>query len=341
MSLIPHGRDVAGLLLLALLTPLRAAALSAVAGGACNDSALLLPENWLNATTIHDIHPASDMANAVLADPAACATLCCQTPGCAGFLFDGTPSSAASPNCNCTAGNDCSPTAGCCWLKPTVDPYRHIHNTTGVTSGIRSPKPGCQLPIEDKAWSPLWLQSFHPVTPGVTVQGDSCGGLHVNGTWHVMTSCHGGWSHLTTTDLVHYTFHGQIPHGTGTGSVVPSPDGKGVLGFVNDVAKHMVSIDGMQTWESVNTTTMGSPGGRDQARPLQSADGSWFQMMGCGLAHAAGGAVCRFKATDNEKLSAWEFAGYLWQSNHTVFGARFVSRPEQVTASHIACNRVR
>ena len=136
-----------------------------------------------------------------------------------------------------------------------------------------------------------------------------------------MTSCHGGWSHLTTTDLVHYKFHGQIKPGTGTGSVVPSPDGEGVLGFVNSVNGHMVSTDGMQTWAAIKTNTTGSPGGRDQARPLQSSDGSWFQMMGCGAqmagpgpaAHVGGGgSVCRFKATDTKKLSSWVFAGYLW-----------------------------
>ena len=83
-------------------------------------------------------------------------------------------------------------------------------------------KPGCHPPIVDAAWSPLWRLSFHPVAPNVSSQGDSCGGLHVNGTWHVMTSCGGGWTHLTTTDLVHYTSHAQIKIAGGTGSVVPS-----------------------------------------------------------------------------------------------------------------------
>ena len=84
----------------------------------------------------------------------------------------------------------------------------------------------------------------------------------------------------------------------------------------------------MRTWTAHQSSTLGSPGGRDQARPLQSDDGSWFQMMGCGAqmagptAHVGGGSVCRFKATDTKKLSAWEFAGYLWQTNTTIFGAR-------------------
>lgn len=246
--------------LLLLLQQAAAAAARSSLTAVCDDPALLLPSRWLNDTTIHDIHPASDMANAVLETPAECAALCCETAGCAGFLFDCTPNSAASPNCNCTATSACSPTAGCCWLKPTVDPYRHVLNTTGVTSGIRTPEPGCQLPIKDPAWSPSWQLSFHPVTPNVTVQGDSCGGLYVNSTWHVMTSCKGGWSHLTTTDLVHYKFHGQIKLGSGTGSVVPSPDGEGVLGFFNNMEGHIVSTDGMKTWAAVKTSTTGSPG---------------------------------------------------------------------------------
>ena len=185
-----------------------------------------------------------------------------------------------------------------------------------------SHKPGCHPPIVDAAWSPLWQLSFHPVAPNITSQGDSCGGLHVNGTWHVMTSCGGGWTHLTTTDLVHYTSHAQIKIAGGTGSVVPSPDGNGVIGFVNSISKRVVSTNGMRTWAAANTTTVGSPGGRDQARPLQSADGTWFQMMGCGQ-NAKDGAVCRFRATDPLRLSAWTFDGFLWQSNHTIFGAKF------------------
>ena len=70
-----------------------------------------------------------------------------------------------------------------------------------------------------------------------------------------------GTGHLSTTDLVHYNSHGALtaapsssyPNrlGLGTGSVVPSPDGDGVLAFVNNVNGHMVSRDGMQTWAAV------------------------------------------------------------------------------------------
>ena len=53
-------------------------------------------------------------------------------------------------------------------------------------------KPGTHPPIIDPAWSPTWQFSFHPVAPHIGVQGDSCGGLIVNGTYHFMTSCGGG-----------------------------------------------------------------------------------------------------------------------------------------------------
>ena len=73
----------------------------------------------------------------------------------------------------------------------------------------------------------------------------------------------------------------------------------------------------MKTWTAHATTTKGSPGGRDQARPLQSKDGTWFQMMGCG--GSKGAAVCRFRATDTT-LSNWTFSGMLFQSNTTWSG---------------------
>eukprot|EP01047_Picozoa_sp_COSAG01_P005344 COSAG01_NODE_181_length_22873_cov_12.951392_22_plen_514_part_00 len=152
----------------------------------------------------------------------------------------------------------------------------------------------------------------------------------MNGTYHFMNSCGGGWCHLSTLDLVHYDSHGLLKPGGGTGSVAPLPDGSGIGGWHNDMTKHMVSHDGMMTWADVKTTTTGSPGGRDQARPLQSSDGSWFQMMGCGTPCGRGpcatpnptAAVCRFKATDTLQLTSWEFDGFLFSSNRTLLGQK-------------------
>ena len=105
----------------------------------------------------------------------------------------------------------------------------------------------------------------------------------------------------------------------GTGSVLPSPANDGsILGWVNNVAGHMVSIDGMKTWTAVKTATTGSPGGRDQARPLQSADGTWFQMMGAANKGAA--AVASFRSTDPKTLSSWTFDGFLFTKNETNYG---------------------
>ena len=46
-------------------------------------------------------------------------------------------------------------------------------------------------------------------------------------------------------------------------------------------------------------------------------------MMGCGIdGPDAMAAVCRFKATDKDKLSAWTFDGYLFSTNETLLGSK-------------------
>jgi sucrose-6-phosphate hydrolase SacC (GH32 family) len=183
-------------------------------------------------------------------------------------------------------------------------------------------------PKDPGCWAWDWQFQFHPVTTSSPTVGDSSGGLFVNGSWHTFYSCAGGWCHLSTRDLVHYESHGIIVAkpspsypghlGLGTGSVVAAPDGSGdILGFVNNQGGHMRSEDGMQTWTAYKTTTGPNPGGRDQARPLQSADGTWYQMAGCG--GSDGAAVCRFRASDLS-LSNWTYDGKVYVSNSTWTG---------------------
>ena len=181
-----------------------------------------------------------------------------------------------------------------------------------------SPKEGC--------WVWDWQFSFHPVTTSSKTVGDSSGGLlDADGVWHTFYSCTGGWCHLSTKDLVHYESHGivkpkpypGINFGMGTGSVVVAPD-KSILGYCNNQRAHIRSTDNMETWAVQPTTTGPNPGGRDQAKPLQSADGSWFQMAGCGDAKK-GAAVCRFRATDG-KLNNWTYDGAVYESNSTWAG---------------------
>jgi hypothetical protein len=163
-------------------------------------------------------------------------------------------------------------------------------------------------PKDPGCWAWDWQFSFHPVTTSSPTVGDSSGGLHINGSWHFFYSCTGGWCHLETDDLVDYESHGIIvpkqspgyPHplGLGTGSVTAAADGSGdILAYCNNVNGHMRSSDGMKTWTAFATTTSNSPGGRDQARPLQSSDGTWFQVrthLTCG----------RHTPTDTE-TAAW------------------------------------
>ena len=193
-------------------------------------------------------------------------------------------------------------------------------------------------PKDPGCWAFDWQFTFHPVTTSSPTVGDSSGGLHINGSWHFFYSCDGGWCHLETEDLVNYVSHGIVvpkqsssyPHplGLGTGSVTAAADGSGdILAYCNNLGGHMRSNDGMRTWTAFATTTTGSPGGRDQARPLQSSDGTWYQMMGCSATHAENGAgVCRFKAND-DTLANWTFDGNLFESNATwsAMGANWIS----------------
>jgi sucrose-6-phosphate hydrolase SacC (GH32 family) len=214
----------------------------------------------------------------------------------------------------------------------------------GTTAGSPDPYAGRCSPLwpgDPKAhgcWAWDWQFAFHPVTTSSPTVGDSSGGLHINGSWHFFYSCQGGWCHLETQDLVNYESHGIVHAGQsrgwpktldlGTGSVTAAADGSGdILAYCNNQAGHMRSTDGMKTWTAYNTTTVGSPGGRDQARPLQSSDGTWFQMMGCSAKKKADGAgVCRFKARD-DTLANWKYDGNIFESNATwsVMGGNSIS----------------
>lgn len=200
----------------------------------------------------------------------------------------------------------------------------------------------------DPYWPKQWRQTFHPVAPGTSAQGDISGGLlRDDGVWHLFKGCHGGtfpagaWCHLTTTNLVDYVSHGPMvvppsaafpkPLTLGTGAVQPLPDGSGTIAaFINHFDAYATSSDGMRSWTARNFSVPVSikpPGAeRDMARPLQSASGDWYMMVGCGLPPVGSSplrgpaAVCRYKASDVNALANWTFDGFLHVSNTSFFG---------------------
>lgn len=127
------------------------------------------------------------------------------------------------------------------------------------------------MPLTNMSVSLLSLLKTYAQRPlQVSHQGDISGGLLLNNTWHFFTSCTGGWCHLSSPDLVRWQSHGVVTAhsshsynkslGLGTGSVLPSPNGDGILGWVNNQNAHMISRDGMRTWTALSTKTIGSPG---------------------------------------------------------------------------------
>ena len=190
-------------------------------------------------------------------------------------------------------------------------------------------------------WPPHWQQQYHPAVPNSSTNSDISGGLYLHGRWHVIVSCAGGsysqfsWCHLSTSNLVDYVSHGPLvvsTHDTlghalmSTGSLVPMPaEPSTIVAFFNNNTLYGVSTDGMRTWTAQPLVLPIPPapmrswmGWRDQARPLQSADGTWFMVIGCSEPVTA--AVCRYRATDEHRLSSWRYDGLLVTSNSSFFG---------------------
>ena len=166
------------------------------------------------------------------------------------------------------------------------------------------------------------MASFHPIAPDTHFQSDCCGGLLDDRGWHhVFFLCAAptghSWCHLATKNLVDYVaFNDPTEPMGGTGSVQPLPDGSGrVLALMNDFKEAGISSDPqLRTWTGTPLTYKLDPAReyRDTARPLQSADGSWFSHVGCNGGGRA--AICQFRAED-QQLSNWTFDRPIYSYN--------------------------
>ena len=171
------------------------------------------------------------------------------------------------------------------------------------------------------------VASFHPIAPDTHFQSDCCGGLlDYNGWLHVFFLCKAptghSWCHLATQNLVDYTAYNDPtePMG-GTGSVQPLPDGS-VLAIMNDFKEAGISTDAqLRTWHATPMTYALDTAReyRDTARPLQSADGTWYSHVGCNAGASAEAAICQFRA-ENKRLNNWTFDRAIWSYNKTLFG---------------------
>jgi sucrose-6-phosphate hydrolase SacC (GH32 family) len=220
-------------------------------------------------------------------------------------------------------------------------------------------------PVPDNGFNVSALASFHPIVPGLLgddgLQGDTCGGLYHSGSWHLFVTVgatpgskpppgpkrrfsRGTWAHLKSTNLV--DFEAMVdpnePMG-GTGGVAPLPDG-GVGSWFNDLPQvqdmntHQavmgISRDPeLRTWETANVSYVLdlNRSYRDTARPIQSKDGTWWQMIGCDTGgrgaiacapRVCNAAVCQFRATDT-KLNRWTYQQALFTFGKTLLGQPF------------------
>jgi sucrose-6-phosphate hydrolase SacC (GH32 family) len=207
------------------------------------------------------------------------------------------------------------------------------------------------------------LASFHPVVPGLLgdfgLQGDTCGGLYHNDAWHIFVTIgsapgvkplpgrrftHGTWAHLRSSNLV--DFEAMIdpnePMG-GTGGVTPLPGG-GVGSWFNDLPQiqdmethqavmGVTNDPELRTWETANVSYKLdlNRSYRDTARPIQSRDGTWWQMIGCDTGgrgaiacapRVCNAAICQFQA-EGRSLNSWEYKQALFTFDKTLFGQPF------------------
>eukprot|EP01045_Picozoa_sp_COSAG04_P030065 COSAG04_NODE_5114_length_1732_cov_0.740355_1_plen_494_part_00 len=93
-------------------------------GAACNSSSV----RWHPGVQLHDIHPASDLANRGGMSAEACAAWCCEVEACVAFFHTANQLSAAG---------SCKPGGACCWLKPTFNASR-TNDTCATPSDCRS-----------------------------------------------------------------------------------------------------------------------------------------------------------------------------------------------------------
>ena len=170
--------------------------------------------------------------------------------------------------------------------------------------------------------------------------------LDKNGVWHTWED-DGGWSHWTSTDLIHWKgdFTDSTHFSGDTGSVSPTPSG--VYAFWPILGHSTVPIgsakatnDSMLEWTQRGATIQQpariDAGFRDPVRAFE-LNGKWYLGVGCG-SNAVGAQFCIFEASD-DTLSNFTDRGSMFTTNVT-FGNvddNVVWQPTNVSANMMEC----
>jgi hypothetical protein len=217
---------------------------------------------------------------------------------------------------------------------------------------------GCaEPPVDSRSFCPR-LHRIHDAGVGFGGVADPCGPLlDGDGLWHVWDDT-GGWSHWTSSDLVHW--QGSLESSTNfsgaTGSVSPTPGGVfahwpiiaggaddsevGAMNCCAEIGSAKAADGALTQWEqrgpTISRPARATSGFRDPARAFQW-HGKWFVGVGCGD-DTNGAQFCLFEASD-ETLSNFTDRGSLFTTNTTLgfMGAGNVWQETNVTATMLEC----
>lgn len=188
---------------------------------------------------------------------------------------------------------------------------------------------------------------YHPIHDG-GVYDPSGPLLDDSGTWHQWED-EGGWSHWTSTDLMHWTgsFTANTTNfGGDTGSVSPtasgvyafwpimSGEGKGAIGSAKAANAALTQWD--HRGATIPMPSRINTGYRDPVRAFQY-ESKWYVGVGCGNKEE-GAQFCLFEAAD-DTLANFTDRGSLYTTN-TTFGevdGNIVWQPNNVSANMMEC----
>eukprot|EP00041_Stephanoeca_diplocostata_P025894 m.689101 g.689101 ORF g.689101 m.689101 type:complete len:673 (+) comp22846_c0_seq14:395-2413(+) len=193
----------------------------------------------------------------------------------------------------------------------------------------------------------VFCPKYHPVHDK-NVYDPSGPLLDYSGVWHTWED-DGGWSHWTSTDLIHWngSFTDSTHFSGDTGSVSPTPSGVyafwPILGGQGPIdIGSAVSTDTTRftTWDirgpTIPQPTRITTGYRDPVRAFQYNE-KWWVGVGCGN-NDVGAQFCLFEA-DDDTLQNFTDRGSLYSTNIT-FGTmddNIVWQPQNSSANMMEC----
>jgi sucrose-6-phosphate hydrolase SacC (GH32 family) len=213
-----------------------------------------------------------------------------------------------------------------------------------------SPPPAASPPPPPRS---AFCARYHPIHDNADGSGGKGGGVYdpagplldKHGVWHTWED-DGGWSHWTSTDLIHW--HGSLNQSTnfsgGTGAVSPTPSG--VYAFWPELSPGTIDKGAIYSARATNESmtqwvhrglTIPMParittGYRDPMRAF-TFNSKWYAGVGCGN-NESGAQLCLFEATD-DSLTNFTDRGSLFTTNVT-FGKvdeNIVWQPTNVSAN--------